>query len=164
MQRIAVQILTAVGGGASVDTARVSGTLESVVVDPGSWAGTVDVQLSEKDTGLTLATFTNVGSETRQNPRCQAYDASGNSLPGVYEPTPVSGRVTIVVSEAGGAETGTVYLYIGEPFDVPAGVATLIKPTDDIAEYDHANGQSNPDLIDTTDDPSIFEHVRNHPY
>lgn len=117
IQRQAVAIATDTNGAATVYSVSANGLLHSFYLDVGTLTNTVDLTITEEDTGKALLTLTDVGASATYMPRAAAHSVAGAALlfsagNPVTDLITVNGRIKIVVAGGGSTHVGTLYLYL----------------------------------------------------
>lgn len=101
-------------GAGTFYTKNVNGLLHSLYLVIGTLANTVDLTITEEDTGKPIVTLTDVAASTHYLPRAATVGTTNAALlysagNPVAEPISVNGRIKIVVVGGGVSTTGTLY-------------------------------------------------------
>lgn len=91
------------------------GFLHAIYVAIGTLANTVDITVTDVETGQLLLTLTNVAANALVMPRLPVHDATGAAITGLADRAPI-GRlgVQVAVAQAGNTKAGTVFVFIDQ--------------------------------------------------
>lgn len=107
IKRTTVAVTTAADGSATGYSEELNGLLSTIQYAKTDYADTVDITVTEEDTGLVIWSEENVTASTTRAPRMLTHSSAGAASAAAEGLIPIRGRIKIVLANGGNAKLGS---------------------------------------------------------